>query len=149
MLFIRALFYTRVQATGDQTMPNPTCTEESPGVHVLLVDDNQDFLRAATDLLRRNIDMVVVIAIGGGEQVIVQAQSLRPQVVLVGLDTPNLMSLDTISRLRMRLPEAIIIVLTMLSGDTYRRAVLFAGADEVIAKANLSTELLPAIRRFV
>jgi len=130
-------------------MPNPTCTEESPGVHVLLVDDNQDFLRAATDLLRRNIDMVVVIAIGGGEQVIVQAQSLRPQVVLVGLDTPNLMSLDTISRLRMRLPEAIIIVLTMLSGDTYRRAVLFAGADEVIAKANLSTELLPAIRRFV
>jgi len=93
--------------------------------------------------------MVVVIAIGGGEQVIVQAQSLRPQVVLVGLDTPNLMSLDTISRLRMRLPEAIIIVLTMLSGDTYRRAVLFAGADEVIAKANLSTELLPAIRRFV
>jgi len=130
-------------------MPDQVCTQESPGTQVLLVDDNQAFLRAATELLQRHPELVVVGIVSEGEEALAQAQSLRPQVVLVGLDTPILMGLDTISRLRMKLPKVAIVALTMLSGDACRRAAFFAGADEVVTKANLSTDLLPAIRRVV
>jgi hypothetical protein len=40
-----------------------------------------------------------------------------------------------------------IIALTLLEGDVYRQAALAAGADDVIRKAELTTDLLPAIRR--
>ena len=40
-----------------------------------------------------------------------------------------------------------IIALTLLEGDAYRQVVLAAGADDLVRKAELFTNLLPAIRR--
>jgi DNA-binding response OmpR family regulator len=40
-----------------------------------------------------------------------------------------------------------IIALTLLEGNAYRQAGMGAGADDVVPKAELITELLPAIRR--
>jgi two-component system response regulator DegU len=124
-----------------------TPSEEKPTIPVLIVDQNRTFLRAALDLLRRQPDLTVVGATGGGEEALVQVQSLRPQVVLVSLDAPLLAGVDTISRLRMRMPQVAIIALTMLSGEAYRRAAIFAGADAAVTKTNLTTDLLPIIRR--
>ena len=44
-------------------------------------------------------------------------------------------------------PNVGIIALTVLEGDAYRRAVLAAGADDLVYKAELVTDLLPAIQR--
>jgi len=88
----------------------------------------------------------------GSEETLAQAQALQPQVVLLDLldlRTPGLTGLDTISRLRSMLPEVTIIVLTLLDTETYRRAVLAAGADDIVSKARVSADLLPAIRRLV
>jgi DNA-binding NarL/FixJ family response regulator len=45
------------------------------------------------------------------------------------------------------LPDVGIVALTLLEGDAYRQAALAAGADDLVAKAELVTDLLPAIRR--
>jgi len=60
---------------------------------------------------------------------------------------PGLSGLETIPRLRAMLPEVSIIALTLLDAKVYRQAALAAGADDFVPKANLSTDLLPAIRR--
>jgi DNA-binding NarL/FixJ family response regulator len=122
-------------------------SEEVPMIPVLIVDRNHTLLQAVTSILRRQPDLDVVGAVDEGDEALIQVQSLQPQVVLVSLDAPLLAGVDTISRLRMRTPEVAIIALTMLSGDAYRRAALFAGADAVVAKANLSADLLPTVRR--
>ena len=113
-------------------------------IHVLLVDDNEAFRRAATDFLQRQHELTVVGAIGGGEEALAQAQELQPQVILVGLDT---LGLGIIARLRKALPRVGIIAQSLLNGGIYRQAVLAAGADDLVRKAELSTDLLPAIRR--
>ncbi|MBE9508013.1 MAG: response regulator transcription factor [Chloroflexi bacterium] len=118
--------------------------KDSPKIRVLLVDDNEAFLRVATDFLQRHNELTVVGAICGGEEALAQAQDLGPQVILIGLDKPGL---ETISRLRKVLPGVGIIVLTLLEGSAYRQAVIAAGADDLVRKAELVTELLPAIRR--
>lgn len=110
---------------------------------VLLVDDNKAFRRAAADFLQRQHELNVV-GICGGEEVLAQAQDLQPQVVLMGLDAPGL---ETIARLRNVLAGVGIVALTMLEGDAYRQAVLAAGADDLVSKAELITDLLPAIWR--
>jgi len=83
----------------------------------------------------------------GGEEALTQAQNLKPEVVLIDLHMPGLSGLETIPRLRAMLPEVSIIALTLLDAKVYRQAALAAGADDFVPKANLSTELLPAIRR--
>ncbi len=114
------------------------------GICGLLVDDNEAFLRVATDFLRRQHELIVVGAIYGSEEVLAQAQDLGPQVILVGLDRPGL---ETISCLREVLPVVGIIALSLLNDNTYRGAALAAGADDVVCKAELIADLLPAIRR--
>ena len=125
-------------------MPNRADLKDSLKIRVLLVDDNEPFLRVATDFLQRHGELTVVGAICGGEEALAQVQDLQPQVILIGLDMPGL---ETISRLRKALPSVGIIALTLLEGNAYRQAALAAGADDLVRKAELITDLLPAVRR--
>jgi two-component system NarL family response regulator len=118
--------------------------EDSFKTRVLLVDDNEAFRRVAAEFLERQHELIVVGAICGGEEALAQVQDLGPQVILIGLDRPGL---ETISRLRKVLPDVGIIALTLLKGNAYRQAALAAGADDLVRKAEVVTDLLPAIRR--
>jgi two-component system response regulator NreC len=124
--------------------PNRADLKDSSKIRVLVVDDNEAFLRVATDFLRRHDELTVVGAICGGEEALAQAQDLQPEVILIGLDKPGL---ETISGLRKVLPGVGIIALTLLEGNTYRQAAMAAGADDLVRKAELATDLLPVIRR--
>jgi DNA-binding NarL/FixJ family response regulator len=70
-------------------------------------------------------------------------------VILIGLDTPGPTGVKTISCLRNLLPGVGIIALTLLEGNAFRQAAIGAGADELVRKAELTTELLPAIRQVI
>jgi DNA-binding NarL/FixJ family response regulator len=128
-------------------MFNPADLEEAIKIRVLLVDDHEPFLRIATEFLQRHHELVVVGTAREGKEALAQAQALSPQVILLDLNMPGLNGLETIPRLRVMLPQAGIIALTLLDPRTYRQAALAAGADDFVAKANLTTDLLPAIRR--
>jgi DNA-binding NarL/FixJ family response regulator len=115
-------------------------------ISVLLVDDNPVFLSIATQFLQAHDDLMVIGAVTGGEEALLQAQDLRPDVVLVDLVMPDLPGLEIIPRLRTVLPEAGVIALTTYVDDAYRRAALDAGANEFVSKTDMGSELLPAIR---
>ncbi len=123
---------------------NQADLEDSPKIRVLLVDNNEAFLRVAADFLQRQNELSVVGVICGGEDVLAQAQDLQPQVILVGLDRAGL---ETISCLREVLSGVSIIALALLNDNAYRGAAMAAGADDLVCKAELVTDLLPAIRR--
>lgn len=118
-------------------------------ISVLLVDDNPTFLNILVRFLEvhHQNELVIVGTAGVGEGVLAAAQVLRPQVILIALGMPGLPCLEIIARLRETLPEVGIIALTLLDTDGYREAALAAGANEFVAKATLTTDLLPAIRR--
>lgn len=122
-----------------------------PPISILLVDDNPAFLRMATRFLQENCGNVVVVAgvAGGGEEALVKAQVLRPEVVLLDLAMPDLPGLEVIPRLRAALLEVGIVVLTLLDVAAYRQAALEAGADGFVSKATLGADLLPAIQQAV
>jgi DNA-binding NarL/FixJ family response regulator len=61
---------------------------------------------------------------------------------------PNLPGgLKFIPRLRTALPDVGIIALTLIGIGGYRQAALEAGVDDLIPKAAMGADLLPAIRR--
>ncbi len=108
-------------------------------------------LRLVADYLRERCPDEVTVqgSATRGEEALALAQDLRPDVILLDLNTPALPGLEVIPRLRAILPEAKIIVMTLHNQAPYRQAALAAGADEFVDKVALSTDLLPAIRRVV
>ncbi len=118
-------------------------------ISVLLVDDNPIFLRILTRFLeeRSRLEVIVVGSADGGEKALTKAPLLRPQVILVDLAMPDIHGLDLIPRLRGLMPHVIIIALTLMDPNSYREAVMTAGADGFVSKATLEEDLLPTIRR--
>lgn len=76
-----------------------------------------------------------------------QALALEPSIVLLELQLPCGTGIATIEHLHAALPDVAVIVLSLLDADAYREAALAAGADDFVSKTQLSTQLLPAIRR--
>ncbi len=118
-----------------------------PPIRLMLIDNNSTFLQILTRFLQRFPEVAVVGAAHSGEEAVSQVALLRPGVVLLDLAMPGLNGMETIPLLRQALPQAKIIILTLLGHETYRQAAMAAGADGFLAKANLDSELLPAIRK--
>ena len=85
--------------------------------------------------------MTVVGAIGG-EEALDQAQDLKPQVSLVGLDRPGL---ETIRRLRARDPQARILVFSMHDSRVMIERALAAGAAGYLNKSSVAGQMVDAV----
>jgi DNA-binding NarL/FixJ family response regulator len=132
--------FVETQHAAKATTPQP----RQP-IRVLLVVRHPAFLEVIARLLGTREQVVVAGAVRNGDNVLAQAQGVRPDVVLFDLDLSGHPHLKTIHHLRSSMPDVGIVVLSLLDSEGYRRAALAAGANELIVKANLSTDLLPAI----
>ena len=111
---------------------------------VLLVDDNSDFRRAARQLLERHGFVVVAEAetgIGGIER----TQELRPDVVLVDVQLPDIDGFEVAARLsQLEVPPAVILT-SSLDGADFGALVAGSSASGFVAKAELSASAVQAL----
>ena len=128
-------------------MKHPTDLEERGEIRILFIAGNPTFRPVVTRFLERCGELSLVGTVWGSEKVLAQALDLRPQVVLLDLDTSDRTGLATITELRAALSDVGLIALSLLGADGYRQAVLAAGADDLVLKSRLRTDLLPAIRQ--
>jgi DNA-binding NarL/FixJ family response regulator len=128
-------------------MKNPTDPEQQSKMHILFIAGNPAFRPVVTHFLGECAEVCLVDILPASEKVLAQAQDLRPHVILLDLDTSDQTGLKTIVNLRASLLEVGIIALSLLDAEGYRQAVLAAGANDLILKSNLRTDLLPAIHR--
>ena len=126
-------------------MNNPTDQIERGKMRILFIAGNPTFRPVVLRFLKRYDELNLVGTVS--EQVLAQAQELRPQVILLDLDMSDRTGLAILSALRASLPEVGIIALSLLDAEGYRQAVLAAGANDLVLKNNLRSDLLPAIRR--
>ncbi len=116
-------------------------------IRVMYVAGSPRFRPVVARFLEQADEVRLVAVSSEMQNVLAVAQGAHPQVIVIDLDTPNRESLELVSQLHKTLPQASIVGLSLLQIAGYRQAVLKAGASDVVFKSNLSTELLPAIRR--
>lgn len=118
-------------------------------ITVMLVDDEPSFLRITQLFLetRYGHEIEILGTAHSGEHALAQAPLLAPQLVLIDLKMQGLSGLQTIPLIRIMFPEMRIIALTLDDSENSRRAVLAAGGNDMVSKASMSTDLVPAIRR--
>ncbi|MGW1675783.1 response regulator, partial [Streptomyces sp. NPDC002324] len=113
----------------------------------MLICDGQELMRVG---LRRVVDsqsdLTVVGEAGDGEAAVVQALTLRPDLVLMEVRLALLDGISATEQVRAALPETRVLVLSMCDRDEYAYAALRAGASGFLVKDTPAAELLVAVR---
>jgi DNA-binding NarL/FixJ family response regulator len=113
---------------------------------VLLVDDNQEFLKILARLLAAYPEVDVVGSARSGREALDQVALLHPDLVLVDLVMPDMDGLETTRRIKARPVSPRVILMTMQEDAEYREAAQEAGADGFIPKPDLGAQFVPAAR---
>jgi DNA-binding NarL/FixJ family response regulator len=118
--------------------------EDLVRVRVLLADDHKDFLAAAARLLQPEFEVVKTVA--DGQALLKEAARLEPDVLVVDISMPLLNGIEAARQLRAAGSRAKIVFLTVHQDPEYVHAALAAGAQGYVAKSQLATDLLLALR---
>jgi DNA-binding NarL/FixJ family response regulator len=116
-------------------------------ITVLLVDDHALVRKGFRRMLEDDAAISVVGESSDGEGAVLRAVELKPKVIVMDCALPGLSGIDATRRIRAKMPDAIVLMLSMHSEDTLVRQALEAGARGYILKSALELDLVSAIKR--
>jgi len=111
---------------------------------VLLVDDHQVVREGLKRMLEWSEDIQVVGEAANGEEAIVQAEQLSPDIVLMDIKMPDMDGIAATRQLKEKMPEVRVVMLT-LYGNEYVTQAIEAGASGYILKDAEREQLIRAI----
>ena len=115
-------------------------------IRLLVVDDEFHVRRGLRMALSAEPDLEVIGEASSGKDGVSLARELRPDVVVMDVRMRDLDGLDATREIRSEVPEARIVVLSLLDDSLTRRAAVEAGALAFVGKQEGSDALLSTIR---
>jgi two-component system response regulator DesR len=116
-------------------------------IRVLLAEDQELVRGAMAALLSLEPDIEVVAQVGRGDEVLPAAIAARPHVALLDIEMPGGDGIEAAARLRARLPDCRVLILTTFGRPGYLRRAMAAGASGFMLKDAPAADLAVAIRR--
>lgn len=115
-------------------------------IRILAVDDHPLLREGIAAIVETQPDLDLIGSAENGLEAVDQYRSLRPDIVLMDLQMPEMDGIEAIEEIRREAPKAKIIVLTTYDGDAQAFSALKAGAAAYLLKSSLRRELLDTIR---
>jgi NarL family two-component system response regulator LiaR len=115
-------------------------------IHILVVDDHPIVREGLRGLISGKPDMDLAGEARDGQEAVLQARALQPDVILMDLVMPGKSGLQAIQEIMGENPEARILVLTSFGEDDQVLSAVKAGALGYLLKDSSPKELLEAIR---
>jgi DNA-binding NarL/FixJ family response regulator len=115
-------------------------------IHVLLADDHAVVRKGIREFLEETGDIEVVAEADDGAEALRLLEAHRPDVAVLDIRMPEMTGVEATRRVKERLPEVRILILTAYDDDPYVFALLQAGADGYVLKTATSDELVRAVR---
>ncbi len=113
---------------------------------LLIVDDHTLFREGLQAIFLSVDDIEVVGEAASGEDAIQQAETLKPDVILMDIQMGDVNGIEASKRILEILPETKIIMLTMLEDSDSLFAAMMAGARGYVLKGADKAEVLRTIR---
>lgn len=113
---------------------------------ILIADDHADFREGLRALLESVPDLEVVGEAAMGEEAVVMAARLQPDVILMDINMPGLNGIEATRRILHTSPHISVLMLTMFEDDDSVFAAVRAGARGYVLKGALKAEILRAIQ---
>jgi two-component system NarL family response regulator len=115
-------------------------------ITVMLVDDHPAFRKGIAALIESEPDMVVIAQTGDGADSVELYSRTKPDVVLMDLRLPGMGGVEAIMAIRLKHPDARIIVLTTFDADEDIYRAIQSGAKSYLLKDTPDDELAAMIR---
>jgi two-component system, NarL family, response regulator NreC len=113
---------------------------------VLLADDHAVVRKGLRFLLDQSDQVEVIGEAADGRETVSLAQSLRPDLVIVDIQMPNLNGIDAAAQIVKDRPQTAVIILSMYSDESYILRALNAGAKAYLLKDSVETDILGAVQ---
>jgi two-component system, NarL family, response regulator NreC len=114
-------------------------------IHILLADDHQITRHGLKSMLEQQKNMKVVGEAENGRQAVRLALDLKPDIVVMDINMPELNGIEATRQIKADLPETKIIALSMYSDKRYITGMLKAGVSGYLLKNCAFDELIAAI----
>lgn len=114
-------------------------------MRVLIVDDHEVVRRGVRSLLETRPDMQVIGEAGDGLDGVLQAKTLKPDVVVMDVSMPKMNGLEATREIRRLLPDTKVLILSQHEIGEMVRQALIAGAHGYVVKSAISNQLLTAL----
>jgi pilus assembly protein CpaE len=116
-------------------------------IKVLIVDDIAETRDHLTKLLGFESDIDVVGAADSGGQALEMAAGLRPDIILMDINMPDMDGITATEKLSAEVPTAAVVMMSVQGEADYLRRSMLAGAREFLVKPFSSDELTASIRQ--
>jgi DNA-binding NarL/FixJ family response regulator len=115
-------------------------------IRLIIADDHPVVREGLTAILETQPDIDVLAEAADGAEAVRLAVGLKPDVMLMDLQMPNLDGVEAIKQIKAKVPGTEIVVLTTYDSDEYIFRGIEAGARGYLLKGASKNELLGAIR---
>ncbi|MFN2224409.1 MAG: response regulator transcription factor [Chloroflexota bacterium] len=115
-------------------------------IRVILADDHAVVRSGIRMLLEAQPDIEIVAEVESGREAVEQVRKMRPDVVLMDVQMPELNGIEATQQIKKLAPETAILALTMHEDDQYFFEMLHSGASGYVPKRAAPDELVTAIR---
>lgn len=121
----------------------------NPSIRILLVDDHTLFRSGLKALLQRQSDFEIVGEAADGLDGVKQAELLRPDVVLLDIDMPEMNGREALAQILVSQPQLAVLMLTVSEDGDDLAECMKTGARGYLLKNINADFLLSSIRRAV
>ncbi len=115
-------------------------------IRLMLVDDHEIVRAGLRMLLSTQDDIEIVAEVDTGHGAIERAKELKPDIILMDINLPDLDGIEATRQIKRLLPNTAILALTMHESDEYFFKMMQAGASGYVPKKAAPNELVNAIR---
>ena len=115
-------------------------------ITVILVDDHDVVRTGLRSFLNTQEDVKVVAEARNGEEALLRAEEMKPDLVIMDITMPGMDGLEATRQLKARNPECLVLALTVHEDKQYFMEMLAAGASGYITKQAAADDLVAAIR---
>ncbi|MBO8127964.1 MAG: response regulator [Peptococcaceae bacterium] len=117
------------------------------GIKVLVVDDVASTREDIRRLLYFEEDIKIIGEAEDGNEAVSMAEELRPDVILMDINLPEVDGITATEVLMDKVPESAVIIISIQGEQDYIRKAMSAGASDYLVKPFTSSELAETIRR--
>src|SRR3712207_2952240 len=124
----------------------PHSTQDLPTIRIVLADDEELIRFGLVGVLSREEDLEVVGEASTGSEALRLCRSLRPNLVLMDVEMPEMDGLSATRQLKEELPSISVLVLTAHDNPDYLLEAVRAGAAGFILKESALQQVATAVR---
>jgi two-component system nitrate/nitrite response regulator NarL len=141
--------FSNPQGLNQNETPGDQSPEASPGrkkvIRVLLADDHPVVRHGIRACLRPEARVAVIGEATNGREAVQRAHELKPDLILMDIDMPEMDGLMATEILRKQMPKVKVLILSMHNQSEYVMRIMKSGASGYVLKGASAEELVRAI----